>query len=394
MTTLTLREYEDYPVSVSLDVGLRAELRKGHIDVSPPEEDGATWVLRPSSYIGTLRLGSLSIIIRPKIPVDRVMFLVSYALDPKEWQQYVTHLSPDADILESIIPSFVHHTRQAIQRGLLQGYIRQEEALHTVRGRIRFDDQVKRRYGIALPLEVTYDEFTEDIEENRLLKTALHRLSRLPVRSPSTRRQVNALRPVFSPVGLASYVQGTPEVRYTSLNAHYRPAVEMARLIIDNSSLELRHGDVAGGSFLLDMNRVFERFLFVALREELGISDQEWRRGSMTLDKEEVIKLEPDFSWWSGGHCRFVGDAKYKKLDAAGFQHSDMYQMLAYCTASGLPSGLLVYAASETSPSIHHIRNAGKTIEVTSIDLTGTSQMILSEVRAIARRIRSMSLAG
>ena len=394
MTTLTLREYEDHTVSVPLDAGLRAELRKGHIDVSPPDDDGATWVLRPSSYIGTLRLGSLSVIVRPKIPVDRVMFLVGYALDPKEWQQYVSHLSPDADVLESIIPAFVHHLRQAIRRGLLQGYRRQEEALHTVRGRIRFDDQVKRRYGLALPLEVAYDEFTEDIEENRLLKTALHRLSRLPVRLASSRREVNALRPVFNTVGLASYVQGTPEVRYTRLNAHYRPAVELARLIIDNSSLELRHGDVAGGSFLLDMNRVFERFLFVALREELGLSEREWRRGNMTLDEADVIKLEPDLSWWSGGNCRFVGDAKYKKLDTAGFQHSDVYQMLAYCTASGLPSGLLVYAAGEAAPGVHRIRNAGKTIEVTSLDLTGTPQKILAEVQGIARCVRSMRLLG
>ena len=32
-------------------------------------------------------------------------------------------------------------------------------------------------------------------------------------------------------------------------------------LIIENSSLELFDGKVAGGSFLIDMNRVFEQFL-------------------------------------------------------------------------------------------------------------------------------------
>ena len=90
---------------------------------------------------------------------------------------------------------------------------------------------------MLLPLEVAYDEFTEDIEENRLLKTALHRLSRLPVRSSEARREINGLRPVFNTVALAAYIHGAPEVRYTRLNSHYRPAVELARLIIDNSSL-------------------------------------------------------------------------------------------------------------------------------------------------------------
>ena len=392
MTTLTLREYEEHPVNVALDPGQLAGLREARIEVSPPRSSDAMWVLKPSSYIGSFRLGTLSLVIRPKIPVDRVMFLVAYALDPRRWRQYVSQLLPDDDVLESIIPAFVHHTRQAIRRGLLQGYRHEEDSLHAVRGRIRFGDQINRRHGVPLPLEIAYDEFTEDIEENRLLKTALHRLSRLPIRSSAARREVNALRPAFNTVGLAAYVHGASEVRYTRLNGHYRPAVELARLIIDNSSLELYHGGVAGSSFLLDMNRVFEQFLFVALQEELGLSPSEWRKGNMTLDEADAIRLEPDLSWWTGVRCRFIGDAKYKRLDVAGFRHPDIYQMLAYCTASGLASGLLVYAAGEAEPGVYHLRNVGKTIEVVSLDLTGTPEMILSEVRRIAGRVQRMAV--
>ena len=109
---------------------------------------------------------------------------------------------------------------------MLQGYRREEEALHTVRGRIRFDEQINRRFGVPLPLEVAFDEFTEDIEENRLLKTALHRLAHLPVRSPQSRRDIHALRPAFNTVGLGVYRRGAaPEVQYTRLNQHYRSAV-------------------------------------------------------------------------------------------------------------------------------------------------------------------------
>ena len=190
MKPLTLREYEPCPVNVSLDKEQLAALDAAHIEVTPSTVEGVSWILRPSSHIGTVRLGSLSVIVRPKIPIDRVMFLVAYAIDPREWRKYPFDLSPNTDVLESIVPAFVHHTRQAVRRGLLQGYRHEEEALHTVRGRIRFDDQINRRFGIPLPLEVAYDEFTEDIEENRLLKTALHRLAHLPVRSVQSRKDV------------------------------------------------------------------------------------------------------------------------------------------------------------------------------------------------------------
>ena len=120
--------------------------------------------------------------------------------------------------------SFAHHTRQAIHRGLLQGYRREEDALTTVRGRIRFGDQIGRRFGVPLPIEVGFDEFTEDIEENRLLKTAIHRLGYTFIRSAAARQDVRRLRPAFTTVGLGAYRRGAPpKVSYTRLNEHYRP---------------------------------------------------------------------------------------------------------------------------------------------------------------------------
>ena len=209
---LTLNEYQSRNVNIPLGLEQREVLTKSHIAVAAPTVEGATWTLTPSSYIGTVRLDNLSIIVRPKIPIDRVMFLVAYAIDPKDWRSYFD-LSPAPDVLESIIPAFIHHTRQAVRRGLLQGYRHEEEALHTVRGRIRFGEQLNRRNSIALPIEVAYDEFTEDIEENRLLKTALYRLARLPVRSATCRRDIQALRPVFNSVGMGDYRRGAPVIR-------------------------------------------------------------------------------------------------------------------------------------------------------------------------------------
>ena len=77
---------------------------------------------------------------------------------------------------------------RAFARGLLHGYRTEEEALYAVRGRIRFDEQIRRRFGIAMPVEVRYDEFTDDIRENRLVKAAVARLGEMRLRSPGARR--------------------------------------------------------------------------------------------------------------------------------------------------------------------------------------------------------------
>ena len=391
METLELREYEEYSWRAPLDSAQLRALKDAHIGVAPSPDENGGYILTPSSYVGAVNVGDLVVVVRPKVSMDRVMFLLTYAMDPKHWRRESFELERAADVLEAIAFAFAHRTRQAIHRGLLQGYRREEDALTTVRGRIRFGDQVGRRFGVPLPIEVAFDEFTEDIEENRLLKTAIHRLGYTFIRSKAARQEVRRLRPAFTAVGLGSYRRGaTPEVRYTRLNEHYRPAVELARLIIDNSSLELFHGEVAGAAFLIDMNKVFEQFLYVALREALDLPATQWKQGaSLHLDEGEDIKMQPDLSWRIRARPAFVGDAKYKKLESEAFKHADVYQMLAYCTAADLPSGLLVYAKDENEPRSYRIKHAGKTIEIASLDLTGSPEAILSEARRLADRVRA-----
>ena len=62
--------------------------------------------------------------------------------------------------------------------------------MHTVRGRIRFAGQIRQRFGIPLPIEVRYDEFTDDITENQLVKAAVMRLGGMRLRSRLARRNL------------------------------------------------------------------------------------------------------------------------------------------------------------------------------------------------------------
>lgn len=150
---------------------------------------------------------------------------------------------------------------------------------------------------------------------------------------------------------------GIPDVVFNRLNEHYRPAIELAQLILRSVSFELKHGHLRSISFLVDMNRVFENFVVVALREALRLSPKVLVQGAkgkpLYLDDDHRVKLEPDVSWWEDGGCSFVGDVKYKLL--SGNKNGDLYQMLAYLCSTGLSSGLLVYAAGEQEPLVHKV---------------------------------------
>jgi 5-methylcytosine-specific restriction enzyme subunit McrC len=189
-----------------------------------------------------------------------------------------------------------------------------------------------------------------------------------------------------------------PELHYSRMNEHYRGAVEWARLILRFASVEIRHGRAVGTTIMFDMDAVFEDFVRVALREELGLTEREFpsgkRRPDLYLDRDGHVALRPDLSWWTGTSCRFIGDVKYKRVNVAGVTHPDVYQLLAYATASGLRDGLLVYAAGEGEPEMHEIPLAAKRLHVRSLELGGDLAALRAEVRTVAAEIRRLAAAA
>jgi 5-methylcytosine-specific restriction enzyme subunit McrC len=346
------------------------------------------------SHVGVIRLPGTVIEVQPKLPMDRFFFLLSYAVDPSRWRKEHAPFAADQSVLEAVAPAFCNLVSEATYRGLLHGYRTEEQALPTVRGQIRFGDQVRRHQDFMLPVELRYDEYTEDILENRLLLAALHRIGRLPLRSMAVRRALNEISAAFHAVTLPRISPSSiPQVRFDRLNRHYEPALRLAMLILKWSSLELGGAAATGTSFLIDMNELFELFLYRALREALHLSESEFRLGAtgLWLDEARQVRLLPDLSWWRGGRCCFVGDAKYKKDNGGNSHNADLYQMLAYLTASGLSSGMLVYAEGDGSHVQHVVQNAGKQIIVESLDLAAQPDKLLRQVQSLGAMICQMA---
>ncbi len=400
MRRLDLQEYEpSEPVRlrVAEREALRRSLRSLTIEPAPDSEN--TYILTPGATIGALEIGDLSVSIRPKLAIGRVLFLASYAMGAFRLRERERFSFPDADTLvEALVPVFAASARRAFARGLVHGYRTEEETLHTVRGRIRIDDQLRRRFGIPVPVEVTYDDFTDDVLINRLVKAAATKLSRMRIRARPSRTNLGWIDAMLENVALVEYPPGAvPDVSFNRLNEHYREVVALARLILRHATIETGRGAVRAPGFLMDMNDVFQYFVTLALREALGLSDRTFRSDSgirsVTLDEERSVDLRPDLSWWDGPTCRFVGDAKYKRIRDDRVPNADLYQLLAYATALNLPGGLLVYAQGQADDVVHVVRHASKRLEVSALDLSGTTDDLRRRVDGLADRVRRLHAA-
>ncbi len=172
-----------------------------------------------------------------------------------------------------------------------------------------------------------------------------------------------------------------PAWRPSRLNTRYQPALRLAELILAGDSFEQRVGDLKVSGFVLDMWRIYEDFVCVALSEALrergGSSSLQH---GMHLDLARHVPIRPDFVWSQGGRARVVADAKYKAEKPSGFPQADLYQMLAYCTVLGLDEGHLVYAKGTEEPAVHVVRGSGVRIVCHTLDLADPPSALLRQI--------------
>lgn len=390
-------------------IDLREYVRSGPHTLSPSDRDtlrgvipsltvepayGAEgeYLLTPGSTVGAVEVGGLSVLIRPKIGIPQLLSLACYAIGRVRFQETDFRFPEETALPDALALALTAAARRAFARGLLHGYRTEEEALQTVRGRIRFDDQVRRRFGIPLPVEVRYDEFTDDILANRLVKAAVVRLGGMRLRSREARVGLGWVAAMVENVSLEEYPPNdVPEVRFDRLNAHYEQVVALARLVLRRGAFEADRGQVRASGFLMDMNQVFQEFVTVALREALGVSERRFGESTIpSLDETGRVHLRPDLVWRDGPSCVFVGDAKYKNIEGGRVPNADLYQLLAYTTALDLPGGLLVYAKGEADTATYTVRHSGKRLEVAALDLSGTLEQVLERVGDLAGRVREL----
>jgi 5-methylcytosine-specific restriction enzyme subunit McrC len=352
---------------------------------------GGRYLVTPQSIVGAATTARLHIVIEPKLSIDRVFFLLGYARKFR-FAADTTTLAARQGIVEPFVAAFLDALQRALRHGLMMRYESREEALPTIRGRVRFGEQLRRRYDLPLPIEVGYDDYTVDTEANRLVKAALRRIERLRLRDPHLRRRTRDALAAFDGVGDMNFdPRRLPAFNYTRLDERFRPVLELAALLVRNTSVELHPGAASTSSILFDMNEVFEDFVWAAIGDELRgalPASYRWRQGkSVALDEDRQVRLKPDLSLWDGHHCVFVGDAKYKETEEG--EVTDIYQLLAYCSATGLDEGLLLYAEKPTGPSMHRVVRGGPSLRVETVNIGASLTQVQERCRALAVEIAS-----
>jgi 5-methylcytosine-specific restriction enzyme subunit McrC len=356
----------------------------------PSLDQPGWWLVGPNGKIGAARIGDAVVRIQPKVEISRLLFLLGYSIHGAAWRAEAVDVSTSPGLVPAIAEALWRQVSRAIHQGLLPGYVVVEESSLVLRGRLLESAQLARHHGLPLPLEIRHDEFTVDIPENQILRTACERMLLVPRVAPETQARLRRLLREFGSVSSLRHGDAIPAWQPTKLNVRYHVALRLAELVLRATSIEHEGSHpVAVNGFLLNMPQLFEDFVTVALREAIepahgGVVEGQWRGH---LDEGNRVDVRPDIVWRKGGVAVAVADAKYKAEKPAGYPNADLYQLLAYCTVLGLKVGHLIYAAGNEYPVRHVVRGTGVEIICHALDLSHSPRLLLAQIHDLSKQV-------
>lgn len=382
----TVREYDEFGrESLGLDgqewSSLEAFARKNHQDgrghYRPVLAFGSgRHTLKATNFVGVLSTSrGTPIEILPKIDLAQSFG----ASDDERTREVFVHmlrtwrglrhaeLPPSAirslrrfPMLEVFAHLFLQNLSHLARHGLARRYVRVEDNLPYLRGRLLFQQHVRENLTNRARFYVAHDEFNPKRPANRLLRSSLDRLKRI-VRNEENRRLLRELTDAFADVPPTKDPEG--DWRRHSVDRtmqHYRPVMAWVRLFLFGHGLATYHGEHENQSLLFPMEEIYEDFVTQCFRRWQSKYRVRAQRPQEELARRWVgerhypaFTMKPDITLQKGDD-RFILDAKWKRLKSAsddpkkrGIVQADMYQLYAYGRRYGCKTVALVYPRTD-----------------------------------------------
>lgn len=287
----------DYSDKMEYLVGLGLTFEEPDFLKEPKYLGISNWIA--SYYIGAAWLVSdeLAVVVTPKVPdIDFIqMFLSALEIDTQKESNYFAQCygiqfdEPQIETheeLNQLTPLLVLHFISLLERlvkhGLKKDYLLHEENLKAkVKGRILFGKHLKTNVFQQRSdrMYCQYQEYTDDIPENRLLKKALLFSERILDRCDSLKRQsqysdlqlrLNRLKASFSHISDDIEPYQVQKLSSNKLFKGYKEAIRVAKMILRRFDYSIREAGSEQHStppFWIDMARLYEMWVLCRLQK-------------------------------------------------------------------------------------------------------------------------------
>lgn len=320
----------------------------------------------------------------------------------------------ETEEFENIAELFSEILTQGIEyqfrRGFSKNYVLKTESLSTLRGKIEVNESIKRQSFLRRKLTCSFDEFSENIYLNQILKSTVSVLLRSEAVSPPRRKKLRNATELLSDVDSLN-VYGIDwkraERALNRSNITYAPLISICEMTIKGLLQTESKGKTRLSNFLDEqsMHSLYEKFLLNYYRKEhetLNAKPSEINWQCFPNPNQSMLpSMRSDVTLMSERKILIL-DAKYYKHNtskryensAEKIHSGNLYQIFTYVKNKAIQyssfevSGMLLYARTndEAQPDEEYTMS-GNNISVKTLDLNSEFSIIRQKLDQIAESL-------
>ncbi|MFY2509027.1 McrC family protein [Vibrio pectenicida] len=252
-------------------------------------------------------------------------------------------------LFEVLIGYFLNEASGVIKKGIRSQYTRVQDRKPYLKGQLQTSKQINQRPGCLNSFHISYDEFSSDRAENRLIRSALNQVMKWSKNSDNLRLGSELQFALDDIPCSPNYALDFRQWSKDRSLIHYRDVKPWCELILSYQSPISLSGGHNGISMLFPMERLFEQYVALrlgnSLSHDLMLRTQASSCALVTHKplrgkSQEWFRLKPDIvvSDKTSNKPLYVADTKWKRINEKqatakqkyGISQSDMYQMFAY----------------------------------------------------------------
>ena len=389
----TSEPMEIFSISVRKGVGkiISAKNYVGLITMS----DGTTIEILPKIYTG-----ETADIERTKRTFLEIL-KVSKAIPYKNFEMASVETGK-MNLFEIFIHMFVTEIQKLTKQGLKSDYLTYSNNENFYKGKLDFNEQLKKNSVHKQRFFVCYDVFQQNRVENRIIKAALLKLKGITT-SGKNKRDIHKLLAYFEEIEPSIYYQSDFEqCKIDRGMVAYEASLKWSKIFLMNKSFTTFKGEDIAYALLFPMEKLFEDYIGTLLRRAMSqsqynVSLQETKYYLFEKPKKH-FSIRPDIIVRKNDNGQvIVLDTKWKVLyedrNNYGISQGDMYQMYVYQKKYHAQKIILLYPLTgniDRSKEIKYESNDGVQVEVYFIDLEQGKKCVQPMINELEKSMESL----
>lgn len=254
-------------------------------------------------------------------------------------------------LLEVFIENYIEEIKKIIRSGLKSQYVNRQENLNFMKGKVVNSLNFKYNHSNKARFYCAFDEFSENMVYNQLIKSTLIKLNRVSKSHYNRTNIIQILHHFESVSESEDYISDFRKVGENNrLFLNYKQAISWSEVFLMNKSFTNFSGNSRNIAILFPMERIFEDYIGYLMknyadRHEIKTQDKSYYLVSNHKNNEK-FGLKPDIvATNESNQEQIIFDTKWKLIDETkgnknyNISQADMYQLYAYGKKYDLKNG-------------------------------------------------------